>query len=584
MNRKRSDKPIKIIDNSVQELTGSLLVEAFDRYFSSIGDEIAASFSENINFNLFNSIPSVPHSCVFVPCSEDEVKTIIGGLNDKGNRLFDIKGGLIKLVSNVLSPILSYLFNKCFNDGTYPTVLKVARVVPIFKAGCHTSINNYRPISNLSVINKIFEILTYNRMISFINSFSLISKFQHGFMKDSSTTLAIFRFVHDILKTMNSKHFAVALFLDLRKAFDTVNHNILKHKIQLFGFRGIVSKFISSYLDNRKQYCNVDHFVSRNLDISIGVPQGSVLGPLFFNIFFNDLVLINDCKKIMFADDAVIYVSDSNFESCINKVNNIIDSLSDWLNKNKLTPNISKTKLMLFTVKQPKVVPDVYFNRIKLEWVKEFHYLGINIDDRLTFKSHCRNVVNKLSSAHGTFWAISSFFPRDILMKIFYSIAYPILTQNTILWGGCYVSYLTNIKISLNKILRCILKANDFDNNYRPLVRTNTLYIELNVLKFQDIHKYFLLKFIHFCLYRRYDVFLDYFSDLLPIHNYSTRNIRINLPEVRLDIEKHFALFRSCELINEIDESFLVDQSPISLKRSFKAMCIEKYTLDLDAQ
>ena len=577
LNRKRSENPTKIINNSGQVLTGTVLVEAFNEYFSNIGNEIAASFSRVIDFNFFNIIPSVPHSCVFVPCSSNEIKHVIDGLNNKGNCLFDIRGNLLKRLSDVLSPILCYLYNKCLNDGIYPTVLKVARVVPIFKSGCHTSINNYRPISNLSTINKIFEILTYNRMVSFINNFHLISKFQHGFMRDSSTTLAIFRFVNDVLKAMNNKRFVIALFLDLRKAFDTVDHGILMHKMQLFGFRGVVNKFISSYLNNRKQFVNIDHYVSRNLDINIGVPQGSVLGPLFFNIFFNDLVLIDDCEMILFADDAVIYVSDINLQLCINKVNNLVKRLNVWLGHNKLTPNISKTKLMLFSVKQPNILPDIYFSGEKLEWVHEFRYLGITIDNRLTFKSHCRSVLNKLSSAHGTFWAVSAFFPKYILMKIFYSIAYPIITQNIILWGGCYPSYLTNIKTTLNKILRCILKAHDLNYDYRPLVRTNTLYINLNVLKLQDIYKYFLLKFVHFCFYRRFDIFLEYFSNLLPIHNYNTRNIKINLPIVRLDIEKQFVLYKSCELINEIDDSFLIEQSSIRLKKSFKAKCIESY-------
>ena len=195
LNRKPSVKPIKIIDEFGNALVGRNLVENFNRYFTSIGNDIAASFPSYIDFNFLNNVPSVPHSCVFIPSSNDEIKYIIDGLKNKGNSFFDIKSNILKRISNVIAPILSYFYNRCFNDGVYPTVLKVARVVPIFKSGCHTSVNNYRPISNLSIINKIFEILTYNRMISFINYFNSISKFQQGFMKDSSTTLAAFRFV-----------------------------------------------------------------------------------------------------------------------------------------------------------------------------------------------------------------------------------------------------------------------------------------------------------------------------------------------------------------------------------------------------
>ena len=153
-------------------------------------------------------------------------------------------------------------------------------------------------------------------------------------------------------------------------------------------------------------------------------------------------------------------------------------------------------------------MPGVFFNGEKLEWVRSICYLGIIIDDQLKFKQQCSTVLSKLSGAYGIFWAISSYFPKKFLMNIFYSIVYPILIQNIVIWGGTYQSYLVKISTNLNTILRLILKVS-FNEDFRSTIRTNYVYIELNVLKFNDIYRYFLLKFIHFYMYRRTDIFIE---------------------------------------------------------------------------
>ena len=160
--------------------------------------------------------------------------------------------------------------------------------------------------------------------------------------------LAIFNLTNDILKTFNSKQFTIALFLDLKKAFDTVNLNILLHKLSFYGVRGNDLNFIRSYLTNRRQYVNINGSSSGVKNVSVGVPQGSVLGPLFFNIFINDICSISTAKKILFANDAVFYITDSSLQSCIYKLNQLFNQLSKWLLNNKLIANGSKSKLMIY--------------------------------------------------------------------------------------------------------------------------------------------------------------------------------------------------------------------------------------------
>ena len=177
-------------------------------------------------------------------------------------------------------------FTRMIQIGKHPKKLELARTIPVHKAGSFIDISNYRPISNLSTINKIFEVLTRDRILSFINHFEIFSDIQFGFRESLSTDHAIFTFVQDILSSINSKLYTVALFPDLRKAFELVNVDILTEKLRILGLRGQVNSFLKSYLSNRSQYVSVNGFDSFQREVRVGVPQGSVLGPIFLKYIF----------------------------------------------------------------------------------------------------------------------------------------------------------------------------------------------------------------------------------------------------------------------------------------------------------
>ena len=177
---------------------------------------------------------------------------------------------------------------------------------------------------------------------------------------------------------------------------------------------------------------------------------------------------------------------------------------------------------------------------------------------------------------HGIFYAMQNYMPQKTLISIYYSLVYPIVIQNIVIWGGICQINLIAINTKLNKILRCILGVKaGYDE--APSISTNLLYKTLGFLKFDDIYRLHLVKFFHFILYEKYYLFLLYFSDLLPNHNYFTRHQKINLPPIRLSIERQGTVFQLCKLINELDEDFLVPQSQSSLKRKFIDCCLEKY-------
>ena len=312
------------------------------------------------------------------------------------------------------------------------------------------------------------------------------------------------------------------------------------------------------------------------MNVRVGVPQGSVLGPQLFNLFINDLTAVAPGRNILFADDGVFYVTDRCIDRCFDKAQILLNNLAEWMNENKLVINSEKTKVMMFSNCSFNDLRNLIVNGVTLEWVSTIRYLGILIDNKMNFVPHSQQVLSKLSRLHGIFYCMKNVLPKRTLISLYNSLVYPAITENIIIWGGIYKSNLINIKIMINKILRCICRVN-FDENFLPLVPTNEMFKSLNFLKFDDVHKLFLLKFIHFCFYKDNTFFDEYFAPLLPNHSYLTRNKRINLPSCRLDIQKHSTIFQCCKLLNEVSEELINPQSNRSLNKQFKIKCLTNY-------
>ena len=578
LNRKnKSDEIMNICENGVN-IDQANIPNHFNNYFLTTVASLTQNLSSDLNYEFLSRIPRNVGSCFFFPSNKYEITSIIKSLPNKGNSLCEIKPYILSKICEFVAPVLSYVYNLCVSSGKYPTQMKVARVVPIHKSGSKALPSNFRPISNLSVFNKIFEKLTYQRIENFLNLYNVLTPLQFGFRKGKNTTLAIFSFLSHVLNSFNKRTFCIALFLDLRKAFDTVDHNVLLYKLSLYGFRGQALEFIRSYLTDRQQYVEVNGKKSDMGRISVGVPQGSVLGPILFNIFINDIANICPGNKVLFADDAVLFVEDVSFDGCVNKMRQLLCNLSNWLKNNKLLPNTNKTKLMLFSSRVINVYPNLFFDGDLLEWVTEIDYLGLCIDNRLSFSSHIQYVNKELNKLLGVIYSMSSLVPQSVLVTLYKSLVLSKVMYNIIIWGGTSNIHINAIHVTINKILRIILGVK-YDRNRIPMMRTGDMYKKLNLMKLKDIYKFSLLKFYHQIVYfdNNSNIFNDYFSHLLPGHTYETRGVRINLPQVRLQIEKNFPIFQICKLINELPEEFVLYQSSFSLKKRFKNMILMAY-------
>ena len=260
--------------------------------------------------------PRIPHSLLLYPSTPNEISDIISSLEDSkssGPSTISIK--ILKIADNHISCTFSDICNISFNEGIFPDINKIAKVIPIYKDGSMKDINNYRPISLLPIFSKIMEKIVAVRLNNFLELHSVIFPNQFGFRAGCSTTHALVSITQAINKTIDNQKFGCGVFIDLKKAFDTVNHDILLLKMEHYGIRGSAYSWFKSHLSNRKQFVSLNGVDSAIKTISCGVPQGSVLGPLLFLIYINDLPNISSKLKFyLFADDTNIYCENNDLK------------------------------------------------------------------------------------------------------------------------------------------------------------------------------------------------------------------------------------------------------------------------------
>ena len=309
-----------------------------------------------------------------------------------------ISSELIKLINTDISSSITVIINQSLTSGIFPDKLKIAKVTPIFKKGNKKLICNYRPISVLPVISKVFETVLQEQLTEYFTTNNLFAPQQYGFRKNSSTELAALELIDRLLNQMNNHKIPTNFYIDLSKAFDSLQHDILLEKLAHYGLTNKAIALLKSYLSNRKQYVQLSDVRSSVRPISVGVPQGSILGPLLFNIFINDIVKSSTkFNFILYADDTTLNSTlDSFGQDAVEIQNTIVSELQNifkWLDVNRLCLNVTKSKFMLFHMPQ-KEIPQLSFNinGMVIEHVKEFNFLGLILDSNLNWKAHLKAI------------------------------------------------------------------------------------------------------------------------------------------------------------------------------------------------
>ena len=495
------------------------IANAFSDYFISKPHLLHNNIAESHN-NYLNLIPFKNSSLILYPSTWYEVANIIKSLK-KTSSLSEIPSQLLQLGCDYLAPLLSQLFNDCIVSGVFPDAFKLSNVTPLFKKGSRNSIENYRPISVLNNLHKIFERLVYTRLSSFVDSCRILSSNQFGFRSDSNTELASLKLIAKILPAILDKMYAIVVFLDFSSAFDTVTHELLFSKLWRYGVRGCALDFIKSYFSGRFQEVSVQGYTSDRQYINSGVLQGSILGPLFFNLYTNDInFALDNSDPILYADDTTLVFLSNDIVSLSLNVNNMLLRLKDWCDFNRLVVNSEKTKCMLITPRLNVVPPIIFYDQTQLSFVDSFKYLGVQFDSDLKFNIHIQFLTQQLSRICGSAYRLSGFFNLSTAKTFYYAYFYSIATYNIGVWGGIFqCSQRANGLLTLQRrIVKCLF------SKFFNFPATEDLFGLVNILKLNQVY---LLK-VAILMYKvikwnKYPTLRDDLKLQHPSHEYGTR-------------------------------------------------------------
>ena len=358
---KRKYKPVntKFKCNDTITEDGQVISNKFNNFFVNVGTSLAKNIPSSKKCPTEYIVTNSTRLFILDPVSENEVLRILSNFKDSSAGWDELKPLIMKNIKESIKTPLTHICNKSFSSGLFPSELKIANVVPIFKSGDEMVFSNYRPVSVLPVFSKLLERLMYNRLISFINENKLLYDYQFGFQKGKSTYMAMVMLIDKISDALDRGDCVIGVFLDFSKAFDTVDHKILLQKLKIYGIKNVPLQWFESYLSERTQYVTYNSVKSTREKVNCGVPQGSILGPLLFLLYINDLSSVSEyCYSVLFADDTNVFISGENIDVLCSRLNEELECIREWLCCNKLSLNVSKTHYMIFTPRN-KIVHDI---------------------------------------------------------------------------------------------------------------------------------------------------------------------------------------------------------------------------------
>lgn len=547
----------------------TLIANEFNSYFSNIASDLVSKLNKRNVKNFSNYLNRQSSNSFFLkPTTASEIQDVLKSLKNKLSAGIDgIPCQIVKKLPWNTLQILTHIFNLSFQSGTYITQFKLAKVKPLFKRGDKTLTCNYRPISLLSSFSKILEKLMHNRLSNYFESKNLFHNAQFGFRPGFSTELAALYVSSSVASDIEANTNSMGVFLDLSKAFDTIDHKIMLSKLNFYGIRDAPLKWFKSYLSNRTQIVEVDNCLSNNTcTISHGVPQGSILGPMLFIIYINDLPnCLESSKSIIYADDTTLLFSESNKGQLYENANKDLKNLHNWLIANKLTLNVTKTKYLEFMSNKCKnrtnpnkiMIGNQTIDKVKS---KTISYLGIIFDENLTWKPHIEHVNTRVKQTLGAINKVRSYLNYNGLNILYHSMVLSVVKYGIPVWYHNNIGLLNSLQKNVQKFQNLVLAANKNDGNLSLTTVSNLRTHETAM---------FMYKYHNNLLPNCFD---NYFTPIQSVHNINTRSSsNFHLPCFTKRISRQSIRYAGCKVWQLLPNA-LTDESKSCTAKGFSRL------------
>ena len=553
-----------IISDDGQRLDGTDAANYMNHFYTTAGPKLASKFNDDWDAN--QSKISTDSVFSFSKVSENDIRKLCKEIKlSKSSAMGLLSTCILKDAFEACIPEIAYVFNCCLETGSFPLSWGVGEITPIPKISVsNKKPENWRPITQIKLPGKLLERCLHTQIFSYLDTNNLLSTQQHGFVPKKSTSTAVFEMLKTVYQNWNARLPTVCTFIDFSRAFDSIDHKILLNKLRLYGFDVNSVNFMSSYLDSRRQYTVVNGCRSNIDKVTYGIAQGSIVGPLIYILYANDVFQEVDDQNamLMYADDTLLLSSGSDVDESIRNGQCMLDKVIAWCDSNKLTINVKKTKSMFINPKKEVCNSNLQIHTENIDFVNSFEYLGIHIDHSLSMNNHVDSIYKKCTMKLSLLYKIRHFISQNTALSIFKSMIRPYMDYGDFIIDSAHSVRIDRLERLQNRIKRLIEYCHVKENWENINVLMNTYNVEpLHIRRKRNI------------LNIMYDQSLNadnISAGTCEINLRSSKKVKMKSAFTKLTKVMKSPLYRGLELWNQLPHELQNEPSKVRLKNVIK--------------